>query len=108
MTAEPPFPEPAEVRHEKGARRVTISWQDGHVSTYAIDDLRSWCPCAVCQGHGGATKHLGLSGQSLSQIEVVGNYALCFRWGDGHDTGLYTFRYLRALCACEACGGEKR
>jgi DUF971 family protein len=108
MTAEPPFPEPVEVRHEKGARRVAISWMDGHVSTYPIDEIRSWCPCAVCQGHGGATRHLGLADQTLACIDVVGNYALCFGWGDGHDTGIYTFRYLRALCRCEACGGETR
>ena len=108
MTAEPPFPEPAEVRHEKGARRVTISWQDGHVSTYAIDDLRSWCPCAVCQGHAAQAKYLDLQDQELVHLDGVGNYALSLTWQDGHSTGIYSFRMLRQLCPCEACGGEKR
>ena len=46
-----PPPEPVEVRHETGPRRLTVSWDDGHVSSYGYDYLRSWCPCASCQGH---------------------------------------------------------
>ena len=51
MTHPAPHPEPTEVRHEKGARRVVVTWEDGHVSTFPLDYLRSWCPCAGCQGH---------------------------------------------------------
>lgn len=103
-----PYPEPVEVRHEKGARRIVLQWDDGHVSTYSLDYLRSWCPCASCQGHTGSARYLDLSGQELSQVEGVGNYALSFTWADGHSTGIYTFRLLRGLCPCEDCGGERR
>ena len=34
----------------------------------------------------------------LDVIEPVGNYAIGFRWSDGHVTGIYTFDYLRSLC----------
>ena len=34
MPPAPPYPEPVEVRHEKGARRLVVTWDDGHVSTY--------------------------------------------------------------------------
>jgi DUF971 family protein len=27
----------------------------------------------------------------------VGNYALALVWGDGHDSGIYSFRFLRRL-----------
>jgi DUF971 family protein len=101
-------PEPVEIRHEQGARRVVVSWEDGHQSVFPIDYLRSWCPCATCQGHGPDTKHLGLVGQELVHVGGVGNYAVSFTWQDGHDTGIYSFRLLRHLCPCEACGGEKR
>jgi DUF971 family protein len=30
-------------------------------------------------------------------LDQVGNYALSFTWGDGHSSGIYTFRYLRGL-----------
>jgi DUF971 family protein len=33
----------------------------------------------------------------LRHLEQVGNYALGLTWGDGHDTGIYSFRFLRAL-----------
>jgi DUF971 family protein len=105
---EPGFPEPVEVRHERGARRVVVTWNDGHVSTYPVDDLRSCCPCALCQGHGPVTRHLGLEGQELVRLEPVGNYALSMTWRDGHDTGLYSFRFLRELCPCPECKGAKR
>jgi DUF971 family protein len=31
-------------------------------------------------------------------LSVVGRYALNFRWSDGHETGIYSFQYLRDLC----------
>jgi DUF971 family protein len=103
-----PFPEPVEVRHEKGARRVVVQWDDGHESAYPIDYLRSWCPCAGCQGHAAETRYLDLAGQELRHLEGVGNYALNLVWADGHSTGIYSFRLLRGLCPCDDCGGEKR
>jgi DUF971 family protein len=33
----------------------------------------------------------------LRSFRFVGGYALQPTWNDGHDTGLYTFRQLRAL-----------
>ena len=36
-------------------------------------------------------------------VSPVGNYALQFSWSDGHDTGIYTFDYLRKLCPCPQC-----
>jgi DUF971 family protein len=103
-----PVPEPVEVRHERAARQVVVSWDDGHVSCFPLDYLRSWCPCAVCQGHAPEAKHLGLRDQELVHLEAVGNYAVSLTWQDGHNTGIYSFRWLRQLCPCGACGGEKR
>lgn len=101
------YPEPVEIRHEQSARRVVLTWDDGHVSIYPLDYLRSWCPCAGCQGHERTARYLGLSGQELVHLEGVGNYAVAPTWGDGHSTGIYSFRLLRGLCPCESCGGPK-
>lgn len=108
MAAPPPYPEPVEVRHEKAARRLVVEWDDGHRSTYPLDYLRSWCPCASCQGHAARNRYLDLRDQELEHLEAVGNYALVFTWQDGHDTGIYSFRLLRGLCPCDDCGGERR
>ena len=103
-----PHPEPVEIRPEKGARRLSISWDDSHLSVFPLDYLRSWCPCAGCQGHDPVAHFLDLRDQDLTHIEGVGNYALGLTWADGHSTGIYSFRMLRGVCPCEACGGEKR
>ena len=103
-----PYPEPIEVRHEKAARRVLVTWDDGHASAYDLDYLRSWCPCAGCQGHQPTARYLDRHGEELVHLEAVGNYALAFTWADGHSTGIYSFRMLRAICPCDECGGEKR
>ncbi len=108
VSAAPPYPEPVEVRHEKGARRLVVTWDDGHLSTFGLDYLRSWCPCAGCQGHAPTARYLDLAGQELMHLEGVGNYALAPTWQDGHNTGIYSFRLLRRLCPCAECGGEKR
>jgi DUF971 family protein len=104
---EPP-PEPVEARHEKAARRLVIVWDDEHVSPFDLDYLRSWCPCAVCQGHAPTARFLDRHGEELTHIEGVGNYALGLTWADGHSTGIYSFKMLRSLCPCTVCGGEKR
>jgi DUF971 family protein len=100
--------EPVEIRHERAARRVVVTWEDEHVSVFPLDYLRSWCPCAMCQGHAPNAKYLDLHDQELLHVEAVGNYAVSLTWQDGHNTGIYSFRLLRPLCPCDACGGEKR
>ena len=57
------------------ARRVVVEWDDDHESVFPLDYLRSWCPCASCQGHAPTAKYLGLEGQELVHVDGVGNYA---------------------------------
>jgi DUF971 family protein len=37
-------------------------------------------------------------GLTINDISIVGRYALNFKWSDGHDTGIYSFRLLREFC----------
>ncbi|MCA9811024.1 MAG: DUF971 domain-containing protein, partial [Candidatus Dadabacteria bacterium] len=32
---------------------------------------------------------------------------LKFHWNDKHDTGIYSFEFLRDICSCEACTGSR-
>jgi len=82
---------------------MEISWADGHVSILPHALLRGYCPCAHCQGHGGSIKFVPGGNLEVRAIEQVGNYALSFSWGDQHSSGIYTFKYLRRLCQCDAC-----
>lgn len=93
------------VRSPRGATVTEIDWADGHKSVYPHAILRGYCPCAGCQGHTGTIRFIEPSAtqQDLEDLEVVGNYALRLQWFDGHGTGLYSYRYLRALCRCPEC-----
>ncbi len=94
---------PIEVRRFSEEQRLQIKWNDGHVSDYAFDYLRGWCPCAACQGHSGERRFVRVKETDLTTIGVVGKYALGLTWSDGHDTGIYSYSYLRGLCPCTAC-----
>jgi DUF971 family protein len=68
-------------------------------------ELRDNCPCASCKGeevllrkYEPVNKHpIGEEGYMLEKAEPVGTYALKFIWKDGHDTGIYSWEYLRKL-----------
>jgi len=46
---------------------------------------------------------LGAKPLKPERAELVGRYALQIYWNDGHSTGIYSFDYLRSLCACPQC-----
>ncbi len=84
--------------------KITITWDDGHVSVMTFQLLRNECPCADCKGETILLKTYQpvvkpqLPGHYvLKSITPVGNYAIQIVWGDGHDTGLYSWEYLRKL-----------
>lgn len=88
---------------------VEIAWADGHRSTYGFERLRWLCPCAVCRGEAGSTGMLDHTSSleprqyELTDLHQVGNYAITPVWADGHDTGIYSWRYLRQSCPCDDC-----
>jgi len=98
-----PMQHPVEVRRLAEENQLKLTWSDGHVSFYPLPYLRGWCPCAVCQGHGGERRYVPAENTELTNVSVVGRYALGLRWGDGHDTGIYSYDYLRQLCPCGDC-----
>lgn len=105
--------------------RVAVTWQGGHESVYDRPFLRSKCPCATCKGtHGPATTLVETPKPSFNirtgpkpptvdvalkivSAEPVGQYAIRITWGDGHNSGLYSYRYLRAICPCRLCNAGR-
>jgi DUF971 family protein len=88
---------------------LLIEWPDGHQSRYAFDRLRAICPCAACRDERDRPSVLRVLTQNapnsarLRRVDAVGNYAISLLWGDGHNTGIYPFEYLRSRCDCLAC-----
>ena len=97
---------PVEIRAPRGARVLEIDWADGHTSVHPHRWLRGFCPCASCQGHHGPIRYREAGEPLLLDLSEVGNYALQLHWADGHDTGIYSFDFLRRLCACPRCAPE--
>lgn len=93
------------IRSPRGATVTEIDWADGHKGRYPHEILRGYCPCAACQGHSGSIQFVPPAAHQLEveKFDPVGRYALQITWFDGHDTGLYAYKYLRALCQCEVC-----
>lgn len=86
---------------DEGEHAVTIEWSDSTENTYEARDLRLACPCAGCINEWTGEKMLkneSVPGDvSISHISVVGRYALNFHFSDGHETGIFSFRYLKEL-----------
>jgi DUF971 family protein len=51
------------------------------------------------RGHGGGEGKLELAKEAVqvTQVEQVGVYAVRLHFDDGHNTGLFTWAYLREL-----------
>jgi len=103
QSSERPGPaiEPREIKQEDDAN-LRITWADGRVCKYHAVELRRVCPCAQCVNEWTGERMLRpeaiAEGLTIADISLVGRYALNFRWSDGHETGIYSFRYLRDLC----------
>jgi DUF971 family protein len=86
---------------------LEISWEDGEVSQYPLSHLREACPCVECRGGHAfmgiefATDNLlkltPKRNYNMTEINAVGNYAICPVWDDGHATGIYSWEYLRHI-----------
>ena len=86
---------------------LAICWNDGAESYLDLQFLRRACPCAGCGGEpdvlgniiGSRPGGINYSENSfeLTAFQLVGGYALQLNWGDGHNTGIYSFQYLRRI-----------
>jgi len=88
---------PKLIKAPHSARVFEIEWSDGTKSVLPHEILRGYCPCATCQGHSGQIEYRAGGNLELVELRRVGNYALSLGWGDGHDSGIYSFDYLSKL-----------
>jgi DUF971 family protein len=91
---------------EQIGNELAIRWSDGLESYLPLERFRRACPCAACGGEPDVLGNISRPDVSytpasfeLAGWQLVGGYAIQPRWGDGHNTGLYSFQYLRRLTA---------
>ena len=90
----------------KKDRALTIHWADGRISVYPIAYLRRHSPSADARQLREQMTSNPLTvlpsnpdaGPLIAEgLELVGNYAVRIRFSDGHDTGIYSWTYLRRI-----------
>ena len=90
---------PVELRLKKAEKLLEISFDDGSNFRLPAEYLRVESPSAEVQGHGPGQKTLvpGRAHVGIIGLEPVGNYAVRILFDDLHDTGIYSWSYLRQL-----------
>lgn len=92
---------PTEIRLSPAKDQLHIAFEGGEAYTLSAEYLRVFSPSAEVQGHTPSERKVvgGKKAVTIAKIEPVGNYAVKPVFSDGHDTGLYTWLYLRDLGA---------
>jgi DUF971 family protein len=90
---------PKEIRLKKTEKILEIEFDDGRVFALPAELLRVESPSAEVMGHGPGQKQIvaGRRDVGIMALEPVGNYAVRIKFDDLHDTGIYSWQYLRQL-----------
>lgn len=86
---------------EESDTEFTIKWSDDSETRYNALALRRRCPCAMCINEWTGEKMLVDDSIpediKINSTAVVGRYALNFVFSDQHDSGIFSFQYLREI-----------
>jgi DUF971 family protein len=88
-----------EIRLNRAEKRLELAWADGTRAALEAEYLRVESPSAEVQGHGPGQKVVvpGRRHVGIMRVEPVGHYAIRLVFDDLHDTGIYSWDYLRLL-----------
>jgi len=87
------------LNYSRSRRILTLTFSDDVEFKLSAEFLRVFSPSAEVRGHGPGQEVLqtGKSSVGIAGIEPVGHYAVQISFDDGHDSGLYSWSYLRDL-----------
>lgn len=91
---------PVSIQLHSRSRLLDLEYANGESYSLSCEYLRVHSPSAEVLGHGPGQEVLqtGKINVGITAIKPVGNYALQLVFDDGHDTGLFSWRYLYDLC----------
>ncbi|MFA7415449.1 MAG: DUF971 domain-containing protein [Rhizobium sp.] len=92
---------PSELKVSKDRKQLTVAFNDGATFALSAEMLRVLSPSAEVKGHGPGQEVTvpGKRDVTISAIIPTGNYAVRIGFDDGHDSGIFTWTYLRELGA---------
>lgn len=91
------MPRPTEICLRKSAGVLVVTFDSGDKFELPFEYLRVFSPSAEVRGHGTEILQTGKENVKIIGVEPVGNYAVCLKFDDGHDTGLYSWSVLHDL-----------
>jgi DUF971 family protein len=97
MTQKAPWP--TEIRLDRDRRILSVTFDDGVGHDLPAEMLRVMSPSAEVQGHTPDQRQTigGKRDVAIAALEPIGNYAVKIVFDDGHDSGLFSWTYLRQL-----------
>jgi DUF971 family protein len=98
-----------EIKVRSKSRLLEVCFTDGSRFELPFEYLRVHSPSAEVKGHGPGQEVLVLDKESVGvrAVEPIGQYAVKIVFDDGHDTGLFTWRYLYELGRDHAANWER-
>ena len=93
------MPVPTELRLRRQSRVLEVAFGPDEQYALPFEFLRVQSPSAEVNGHGPGQEMrvLGKQAVGIREIEPVGQYAVRLVFDDGHDSGLYSWKYLQEL-----------
>ena len=100
-----PNPMPAPKTIQAIGSEIAVVWADGSESYFPVETLRKLSPSAENVGErdllgnliAGGTGPKEFPGVTITGWQLVGGYAVQFHFSDGHNTGIYSFDYLKQI-----------
>ena len=92
---------PKQITVDENAASLSLSYSGGRECKFTCEFLRVFSPSAEVVGHGPGQRvnPIGKENVKIVKVEPVGNYAIKIVFSDGHDTGIYSWKYFQWLAA---------
>jgi DUF971 family protein len=89
---------PAEIRLDASRTQLSVTWDNGMISTYAAALLRE-------RARDAASVRLAMNDWAvppapdlkITAVDPIGNYAVRLAFSDGHDRGIFPWAYLAEI-----------
>ncbi|MBI3898134.1 MAG: DUF971 domain-containing protein [Gammaproteobacteria bacterium] len=94
-----PVIRPTDIKLHQRSHVLEIAFDDGSHARLPCEYLRVYSPSAEVRGHGPGQEvlQIGKENVNITAIEPIGTYAVRLVFDDGHDSGLYSWEWLRHL-----------
>lgn len=92
-------PKPTDIKLHQKSRILELSFDDGTSYNLPAEYLRVYSPSAEVRGHapGEEVLQVGKENVNIEGVQPVGTYAIVLQFDDGHDTGIYSWEWLKKL-----------